>query len=407
MKIYQRFLLFICLVLFAPTPVWAQEGLLGDKVVYDEFDFEDGSSRILIFDTVTGQETILLDDEHYKAAPDLSPDGTQIVFISDRDGDLELYVIDVDGTNLRQLTHNSIDEDSPVWSPDGTKIAYLSDSEDGIDLVIITADGSSMHNLTQGVGINIDPAWSPDGQKLVFISKQTGTSQVNIIDAGGHNRRQLTNDDQFYMIPTWSPDGTKIAVRGPEEDYYYMNADGTGLTRIADEKSDTGSFAWLSNDAIVFDTPQQDYRINIDGSDRTPINLTLPQEAQGTAFSRLITPLEGQAVISFSLVDAATDEDIYPLYNGYPTSQRNITIRANTEPPRVGSVVFGLDEEPRYKVENEPNYALAGDRDGDYFVWQAEPGTYTLTATPYTEADGRGEAGTPLTITFTVEAPGS
>ncbi len=401
MTIYRGFVFVVYLVLLATMPAWAQDGLLDGKIVYEDIE-----NRIVIYDPTTNQEVVLLDDGHYNVSPDLSPDGTQIVFVSDRDGDQELYMMDVDGTNLRQLTHNSIRDSWPVWSPDGTQIAYLSSSENNVDLIVINADGSSVRNLTQGVGNNRQPAWSPDGQKLAFLSVQSGIYHISVIDIDGNNRIQLTDDDEVYTRPDWSPDGTKIAFTSGEN-YYYIHADGTQLTQFTDEVGDIGSFAWLSNDAIVFDTPQQDYRINIDGSDRTPINLTLPQEAQGTAFSRLITPLEGQAVISFSLVDAATDEDIYPLYNGYPTSQRNITIRANTEPPRVGSVVFGLDEEPRYKVENEPNYALAGDRDGDYFVWQAEPGTYRLTATPYTEADGQGEAGTPLTITFTVEAPGS
>ncbi len=406
MTIYRGFVFVVYLVLLATMPAWAQDGLLDGKIVYEDIE-----NRIVIYDPTTNQEVVLLDDGHYNVSPDLSPDGTQIVFLSDRDGDLELYVVNVDGTNLRQLTYNSVRDSAPVWSPDGTKIAYISEVGRSDDLFTINVDDLSIYSLTQGVGFVRYPTWSPDGQRIAFILDQAGRDYtiVSVIDADGRNRTQLTDDGKIYTTPAWSPDGTKIAVNGPEENYYYMNADGTGLTRIIidEESTDRGYFAWLSNDAIVFDTPQQDYRINIDGSDRTPINLTLPQEAQGTAFSRLITPLEGQAVISFSLVDAATDEDIYPLYNGYPTSQRNITIRANTEPPRVGSVVFGLDEEPRYKVENEPNYALAGDRDGDYFVWQAEPGTYTLTATPYTEADGRGEAGTPLTITFTVEAPGS
>ncbi len=410
MQIYQRSLLFVYLALFAITPAWAQDGLLNDKIVY-----EDVENRIIIYDPTTYQEMVLLDDGHYNASPDLSPDGTQIVFVSDRDGDQELYMMDVDGTNLRQLTHNSTRDSWPIWSPDGTQIAYLSSSEDNVDLMVINIDGSSTHNLTQGVGNNREPSWSPDGQKLAFIFYQAKTEenprkyQVSVIDADGHNWIQLTDDNEVYNDPVWSQDGSKIAV-STGENFYSMNVNGTELTQITHETGDIGYFTWLSNDAIVFEKPQPGvpyYRINLDGSERQLIHLGLPGLIEGVNLNRVITPLQDEAIISFTLIDADTEEDVSFLYNGTTITQPNITIRANTEPPIVGSVVFGLDDEPRFKVENEPAYALKGDDNGDYHAWLAEPGTYTLTATPYTEADGGGEAGTPLTITFTVEAPGS
>jgi hypothetical protein len=117
-----------------------------------------------------------------------------------------------------------------------------------------------------------------------------------------------------------------------------------------------------------------------------------------------LTPTVGsaQTITSFILVDADSNQDIRPLTDGDTIDQRNITIRANTTPALVGSVVFGLNDNARFRVEDDDNYSLAGDRDGDYLVWPAEPGKYTLTATPYSEDDGGGTAGTPLTITFTV-----
>jgi pectate lyase len=116
-----------------------------------------------------------------------------------------------------------------------------------------------------------------------------------------------------------------------------------------------------------------------------------------------------QAVISFTLINASTDEPIAsfdPLNNGAilnrATLPRNLNIRANTSPATVGSVRFGLDGNSRYRTENQAPYALASDDDGDYYRWRTSLGTHTLTARPYTRSNARGTAGTSLTITFTV-----
>jgi len=117
-----------------------------------------------------------------------------------------------------------------------------------------------------------------------------------------------------------------------------------------------------------------------------------------------------QAVISFTLINADTDQPIAtfdPLNDGatlnlatLPT--RNLNIRANTSPATVGSVRFGLDGKSNYRTDNSAPYSLGGDNNGNYSTWKPSLGSHTLTARPYTRSDARGTAGTALTITFTV-----
>ncbi|TGE14052.1 T9SS type A sorting domain-containing protein [Hymenobacter elongatus] len=117
------------------------------------------------------------------------------------------------------------------------------------------------------------------------------------------------------------------------------------------------------------------------------------------------------AVVSFTLVNADTDQDIQLLAAGatlnlgtLPT--RNLNIRATTDPGVVGSVVFALSgTQTKNLTESVAPYALFSDFQGDYFVWTPAVGAYSLTATPYSEAGGGGEAGTPLTLNFTVIDP--
>jgi CubicO group peptidase (beta-lactamase class C family) len=114
-------------------------------------------------------------------------------------------------------------------------------------------------------------------------------------------------------------------------------------------------------------------------------------------------PPSGPAVVSFTLINADTDQDIGPLTSGMTISSGNYSVRANTSPATVGSVRFGLDGNANFHTENAAPYSLAGDASGDYAPWTPAGGSHTLTATPYTGSDGTGTAGTALTVTFTVQ----
>ncbi len=119
------------------------------------------------------------------------------------------------------------------------------------------------------------------------------------------------------------------------------------------------------------------------------------------------------AVVSFTLIDADTGRPV-PGFDPIPEGAvirlsrlpaRRLNIRANLVPSKVGSVRFGLDGTPNSRIENGlsgPIYSLAGDMNGIYNVWKPSPGLHTVTATPYAELNGRGEAGIPLTLTFRI-----
>lgn len=119
------------------------------------------------------------------------------------------------------------------------------------------------------------------------------------------------------------------------------------------------------------------------------------------------TPTAQLAVVSFTLVNADTNQDIGPLGNGaminlaqLPT--RNLNVRANTTPAIVGSVRFGLDNNANFKLENTAPYALAGDNNGDYHPWTPSVGTHSLTAVAFSAIDAGGTAGAELRISFQV-----
>ncbi|UOQ68634.1 PKD domain-containing protein [Hymenobacter volaticus] len=116
----------------------------------------------------------------------------------------------------------------------------------------------------------------------------------------------------------------------------------------------------------------------------------------------------GQQVVSFSLINADSDQPLLTLAAGQvlnlaalPT--RNLNIRANTNPTTVGSVQFALSgAATQNRTETAAPYALFADASGDYYAWTPPVGSYTLQATPYTGAGATGTAGTPLTLSFSV-----
>jgi TolB protein len=170
----------------------------------------------------------------YTAEGVLSPDGRRIVFTSLKDGDLEIYTMNVDGTDVRRLTTTPGYDGGPWWSPDGTKIVYRAwhppDSAglaeyrgllaqrmirpNRMELWVMNADGSDQRQITQLGGANFGPSWTPDGRRIVFSSNYRNPRSRNfelyLINLDGSGLEQITSHDEFDGFPMFSPDGRRF-----------------------------------------------------------------------------------------------------------------------------------------------------------------------------------------------------
>lgn len=167
----------------------------------------------------------------------------KIVFISQRDGGDNIYVMNDDGGNVQRLTSIQLPgkDANPNWSPDGKRIAFERNvSEDPhrrrIELFIIDRDGSNLEQLTDYNALTGEPSWAPDGRYIAFSSKRSKELDIYVIDILTREIRQLTRNEgirEWATNPSWSPDGKYIAYRQSKPPdggttIYVMNADGKG-----------------------------------------------------------------------------------------------------------------------------------------------------------------------------------
>ena len=169
----------------------------------------------------------------YTAEAVVSPDGRRIVFTSLKDGDLDIYTMNVDGTDVRRLTTTPGYDGGPWWSPDGTKIVYRAwhptDSAlvtyrallaerlvrpNRMELWVMNADGSDQRQITQLGGANFGPSWTPDGTHLIFSSNykqpRSGNFDLYLIALDGTGLEQITTNAAFDGFPMFSPDGRSL-----------------------------------------------------------------------------------------------------------------------------------------------------------------------------------------------------
>jgi TolB protein len=170
----------------------------------------------------------------YTAEGVLSPDGKRIVFTSLKDGDLDIYTMNVDGTDVKRLTTTPGYDGGPWWSPDGTKIVYRAWHYDNpqdlkayqdllakrmirpnrMELFVMNADGSNQRQITTLGGANFGPSWTPDGQRIIFSSNHKNPRSRNFdlyaVKLDGSGLEQITTNPEFDGFPMFSPNGKQL-----------------------------------------------------------------------------------------------------------------------------------------------------------------------------------------------------
>jgi len=206
----------------------------------------------------SGVERLTTQSSAYKYLR-LSPDGTKLAFYSGLGACYDIWVMDLDGTGLTQLTGVDAYErcnETPYWSPDGSKIAFVSSRhpELGWDAYVINVDGSGVVNVSNnpsadnGTYNDLVDGWSPDG-RVVLSSFRDGTQRTYLVNADGSGLEPLFGSGD-YLFPQWSPDGSRVLASSDREgnwELYVMNADGSGAANLTGDPGYDGIGGWGSS----------------------------------------------------------------------------------------------------------------------------------------------------------------
>ena len=170
-----------------------------------------------------------------------SPDGNRIAFHTEIHENIDVYVVDGDGQNLRQLTDHEAEDSWPSWHPGDEKIAFCTNRDGNFEIYVMSSTGQGLINLTNDSAKDREPDWSPNGRLIALASKRgKSLGDIWVMDSRGGNLQNLTDVRGEDTQPRWSWDGEKIAWtsrrNGNDEIMTMDAADGGNLLKISDLK---------------------------------------------------------------------------------------------------------------------------------------------------------------------------
>jgi len=182
--------------------------------------------------------------------------GSKIYFVSNRTGHKEIWGMDPDGSNQRQISHFNSLSIMPAVSPDGTKIAFTSYFHGNPAIFILSTDtGRRLPFYNQVASMNATPDFTPDGKQLLYASTASGWAQIYVANMDGSNLRRISNTRALEVEPKVNPKtGTDLAFvsgrSGPQQ-IYRMNMDGADVQRLSNGEGEASNPAWHPNGQIL------------------------------------------------------------------------------------------------------------------------------------------------------------
>src|SRR5574341_348931 len=208
----------------------ATRELLGRDSPFIAFDATPGHRGELFLVNTDGLVYTAAPLSHTPASeccPVWSPDGTRIAYISFPFGNnrADINLAAVESTNViavRQLTTAPGDDRYPTWSPDSTQIAFQSDRDGNLEIYVLTLnyiEPISLKRLTYSGDAEVTPAWSPTGDKIAFVSNRGWAPEIYIMSPQGSDQTRVTDHSVMWLSPpSWSPDGTRLVFTGLRDD---------------------------------------------------------------------------------------------------------------------------------------------------------------------------------------------
>jgi Tol biopolymer transport system component len=223
-------------------PEWSPGG---QKIAFESD--RDLFSDIFVMNADGSAQANVTNNRAFDRSPTFGPDGDKIAFdsnlsagVGNPTGDTEIFTVNLDGTNLRQLTNNTARDLHPDYAPDGRKLAFVSDRDFAPGVYTMNADGTKQRKTSRGSGVAFaSPGWSPDGARIAFTSDQEGGNDVYVMRANGAGQKRLTvNGLPTDSGPVFSPDGAQIAFQTNRDgnfEIYAMSPNGEDQINLTND----------------------------------------------------------------------------------------------------------------------------------------------------------------------------
>jgi TolB protein len=262
------------LTILAGSAEAQQAGACRYDIVFDSD--RDGSTEIYGLELATlgvQQITDTRDPSISNRFPDWSPDGSQLVFVSEKETTHRGVLVTTrlgDG-RFRVIVPDTAAFENPAWSPDGEWIAFEMAVHDDWGLYLVRPDGSGLRRI-RGPGVNLfHPSWAPDGSRLAVVTGQPGSWTAAAVDVQSGAIRHIETDSTQVASIKWSPDGSQLGFDGvineTNFDLYIMNIDGSERRRLTDVPAVDARPEWSPDgQRLVFHTTR-DYG-SVGGSER-------------------------------------------------------------------------------------------------------------------------------------------
>jgi len=276
-------LIFVCSAAFAAT------GPFTNKIAF--VTNRDGNFEIYTMSASGSTLSRLTNNAALDTHPSFSPDGAKIAFTSDRDGNNEIYVMNADGTAQTRLTIDPGDDSQPTWAPDGRRIVFQSTRAGNFDIFDMEPDGNNVFQLTNDPAADFEPAFSPAGTKIAFVSNRDGNHEIYSMIPNGSGETRLTNNTVLDTRPDFSPNGAKIAftrtvpVSSPvNQQVVIMNADGTSTTVLTSAGANGNPAFSPDGKSILFNSTRdanvEVYSMEVNGSNQTRLTKNASSDSQ-------------------------------------------------------------------------------------------------------------------------------
>lgn len=228
-------------------------------------------------------ETRLTSTAAKSGDPAWTADGERLAFMSERDGNPEIYVMNRDGTGQTRLTENPAWDTDPTWSPDGSRIAFTSTRDGNPEVYVMNPDGTGQSRLTVDPAIDQQADWSPTGSRIAFESIRDGNFELYAMNRDGSGQTRLTFSPGGSQEASWSPDGSQIAyTEGPEgrSELRILGASGGPVRRLSTPSFDPHFPAWSPDGRqIAYSVFQSTYVQEVDGSPAPPVLVASGRDA--------------------------------------------------------------------------------------------------------------------------------